>query len=153
MTPVRSGRGARSDESVHLDLRSLRSVRPRDYALRFAFGAAVSAMAALAARIGGEHIGGLFLAFPAILPATLTLLQKENGKSQAVSDAHGATLGAVGMVAFAVCVALLLGHVAGWALVAGLGVWMGVSLMLYGLTMVLVPPSRGRRGGGPDIDT
>jgi hypothetical protein len=35
---------------------------------------------------------------------------------------------------------------------ASLGAWIGVSLALYGFTMVLVPPSRGRRRGLADID-
>lgn len=92
-------------------------------------------------------MGGVFLAFPAILPATLTLLQKEDGKRQAVSDAHGATLGALGMVAFAITASLLLGHYAGWALVAALGAWIGVSLALYGLAVVFARASRGTRRG------
>lgn len=146
---VRSGSEAHLGERGHLDLGSLRSVRPRDYALRFAFGAGISAMAALIARIGGEHMGGLFLAFPAILPATLTLLQKKGGTSQAVSDARGATFGAIGMVAFAVSATLLLGHVAGWALVAAMGAWTGVSLVLYALAAVVLarPSGRALRGG------
>ncbi len=145
---VRSRSEEPPDESGHINLGSLRSVRPRDCALRFAFGAGVSLMAALIARVGGEHMGGLFLAFPAILPATLTLLQKEGGTSQAVSDAQGATFGAIGMVAFAASAALLLGHVAGWALVAAIGAWAGVSLALYAVAAVVLPrPStRARRG-------
>ncbi len=35
----------------------------------------------------GPRVGGLFLAFPAILPATLTLLEKKEGKTKACADA------------------------------------------------------------------
>jgi hypothetical protein len=125
------------EEHPQLDLRSLRQVRFQDYAVRFAFGAVVSAVAALIGLIGGDRLGGLFLAFPAILPATLTLLQKEDGRTQAVKDAQGATLGSIGMVAFAVT-AVLLGRAAGWALVAALGAWAGLSLALYGFPALLV---------------
>ena len=51
-----------------LNAEGLRDKKPKDYALRFLFGASISAGAAL---IGLKFplIGGMFLAFPAILPA------------------------------------------------------------------------------------
>jgi hypothetical protein len=121
-------------DAAGVDLGSLREVRPKDYAVRFAFGVTVSAAAALVAIVWGDRLGGLFLAFPAILPATLTLLQKEHGQRSAVSDVHGATLGAAGMVAFAVSVTLLLAYLGGWALVIAIGCWAGVSVTLYALS-------------------
>lgn len=49
--------------------------------------------------------GGVFLAFPAILGATLTLIEEEeHSRDPVVQDARGAALGATGMIAFAVTV-------------------------------------------------
>ncbi len=45
--------------------------------------------------------GGTLLAFPAILPASLTLIQEEEGTSRADRDAISAIPGAVGLVIFA----------------------------------------------------
>ena len=48
----------------------LRDTPVRDWIIRFAFGAGVSAVAAVVAKVGGPAAGGLFLAFPAILLAS-----------------------------------------------------------------------------------
>ena len=49
----------------------------------------------------GPVFGGMFLAFPAILPAAVTLLERRLGLAQASADVRGATAGALGMLAFA----------------------------------------------------
>ncbi|MER6005712.1 DUF3147 family protein [Nonomuraea angiospora] len=79
----------------------------------------------------GPVAGGVFLAFPAILAATLTLIEEEeHRRDPAAQDARGAVLGATGMIAFAACVwalatwlpaplVLAVATVA-WAVVAGL---------------------------------
>ena len=97
-----------------VETRSLRSIRPREYVIRFLFGAAVALLAAL---VGAIHpwAGGLLLAFPAILPATLTLVEKKEGRRRAQEDDIGAIAGGVGMVAFALV---------GWLALAGLN-WGG----------------------------
>ena len=69
--------------------------------MRFAFGFAVSIAAGIIVATAGPVFGGMFLAFPAILPATTTLLERRNGLAQASEDVRGATVGALGMVAFA----------------------------------------------------
>jgi len=69
-----------------IDLGKLREVVPRDLALRFAFGAGISIIAGLAGLLVSSRFGGMFLAFPAILPATLTLLEKTQ-KNEAGSAA------------------------------------------------------------------
>jgi hypothetical protein len=72
-------------------------------------------IAGVIARKCGPGIGGLFLAFPAIFPASATLIEKherqrkqekglrgeERGTDAAAIDALGATMGGVGLVAFA----------------------------------------------------
>ena len=80
----------------------------------------------------GPRAGGLFLAFPAILPATLTLLEKKEGKTKACADASGGVIGAVGLAAFAVVAALLLRRVTpALALGAALLAWTLVAVGLY----------------------
>ena len=62
----------------------------------------------------------LFLAFPAILPASLTLVKEHDGRRKTCDDARGSRLGALGMLAFAIVVAILAPRVhPAIALVAG----------------------------------
>jgi nicotinamide-nucleotide amidase len=112
------------------DTAKLRTVRPIDYLVRFVFGFLISVVAGLVTDVYGPRVGGLFLAFPAILPATVTLVAKKEGVAQAASDIRGATIGALGLVAFACLVAAfvqrspalaIIGALVGWALVSGLG--------------------------------
>ncbi|GAA4606276.1 putative membrane protein (GlpM family) [Actinoplanes octamycinicus] len=107
----------------------LRKPPARDWVIRFAFGAAVSALAAIVAKVWGPAAGGLFLAFPAILLASLTLVAKEEGAHRAREDARGAALGALGLVAFGLVVwagtprwpvvVTLLAATLAWAVVSG----------------------------------
>jgi len=62
---------------------------------------AATVMAGAIAHAYGPETGGLFLAFPAILPASLTLVARHGGRRQAAEEAQGAILGAVALVAFA----------------------------------------------------
>lgn len=80
----------------------LRHSAARDWLIRFGFGAGVSAVAGTVSAIAGPRVGGVLLAFPAILLASLTLVAKEDGPRQARNDARGATLGTLGMLVFAV---------------------------------------------------
>lgn len=116
---------------VGFDPEKLRKLRPRDLAIRFAFGAGVSLVAALVGLRFGNRAGGLFLAFPAILPASLTLIESKEGKQKAIDDLKGAMIGGFGLAAFAtlmlgvpaltsVPIALLLALVAWTATVLGL---------------------------------
>jgi hypothetical protein len=79
--------------------------KPWELALRFTFGGAVTAATGLVAHYFGPGIGGLCLAFPAILPASLTLVQEHESRREAVEDARGACLGSIGLAAFALLVA------------------------------------------------
>ena len=93
-----------------------------EYLFRFAFGGAVTALAGVIAKRFGPEIGGLFLAFPAILPASATLIEKhenqkkerageegaERGNMAAGVDSVGASMGAVGLTVFALIVWLRL---------------------------------------------
>lgn len=85
-----------------LDLAGLRKQSARDYLVRFAFGAGISAAAGIIATAFGPRLGGVFLAFPAILPASLTLIERQSNREEAVVDATGAIMGAMALVLFAI---------------------------------------------------
>ncbi|MBV8445518.1 MAG: nicotinamide-nucleotide amidohydrolase family protein [Candidatus Dormibacteraeota bacterium] len=97
--------------------------------IRFAFGAAISLVAGIVSLLTGDKVGGMLLAFPAILPAALTLVERNSGTSAAVSDVRGAAVGAIALALFAVTVKLLATTIpviaalaaaaAVWALAAG----------------------------------
>jgi uncharacterized membrane protein (GlpM family) len=110
----------------------LKQAPARDWMIRFAFGAGVSAIAGLVSATAGPRVGGVFLAFPAILLASLTLVAKEDGPRLARDDARGATLGTLGLAAFAVVVAVTLPRWPLWAsLCAATAAWALVSLGGY----------------------
>ncbi|MEU3345982.1 DUF3147 family protein [Streptomyces sp. NPDC006700] len=129
-----SGQGAEDDDRVRVDLRAATRTPRKDLFLRFGFGAGVSLLAAVVSRLFGPFVGGVFLAFPAILLASLTLVAEEEGLTSARDDARGATLGTVGLAAFAVVAAVLLPQHSAWlALGAATAAWLAVSLGAYGL--------------------
>ena len=116
--------------SVHPE--KVKSHRFGDYAMRFAFGAGISLVAGLIGMAFGPKVGGVLLGFPAILPASLTLIQKKEGKEEAAIDSVGAVLGATAMIAFAIVVSLAvtgLGVVP--SLLIALLVWVVVAVGLY----------------------
>ncbi|MEU8176430.1 DUF3147 family protein [Microbispora hainanensis] len=121
-----------NEERVRLRLSELRRPPMRDWAVRFAFGAGVSALAGVVSVLAGPRAGGLFLAFPAILLASVTLVAKEEGVRQAGQDVGGATFGALGLIGFAVVAALT---VTVWPLWLSLTIatlsWAALSLALY----------------------
>ncbi|ETK30611.1 hypothetical protein [Microbispora sp. ATCC PTA-5024] len=120
------------DDRVRLRPGELRRPPKRDWVIRFAFGAGVSALAAAVSIVAGPRAGGLFLAFPAILLASVTLVAKEEGVGEADDEVLGATLGALGLVAFAVVVGLTAGAWPLWAsLTAAALAWGAASLGLY----------------------
>lgn len=120
---------------------ALRETAAWQHVLRFAFGGAVTVGTGLVAQHWGPVIGGLFLAFPAILPASLASVDRHDGRADAIDDARGARLGAIALVVFACVVSALSEH---WAPPAVLGAaalaWLGVSLWTWNLVY-------GGRGG------
>ena len=103
---------------IEIDIAALGRSKWYEYLARFAFGGLVTALAGIIAKRYGPGIGGLFLAFPAIFPATATLLEKhEKQKERPVAratvvrareiagvDAAGAAMGSLGLMAFAAIV-------------------------------------------------
>ncbi|HEX4200380.1 MAG TPA: DUF3147 family protein [Chthoniobacterales bacterium] len=107
---------------INVDSSGLRQSQWYEYLIRFCFGGAITALAGIIAKRFGPGIGGLFLAFPAILSASATLIEKhekqkkeragKNGvvraKLAAGIDAIGASMGAIGLAVFALIVWLKL---------------------------------------------
>jgi Protein of unknown function (DUF3147) len=101
--------------TIKIDASGLKQTKSREYALRFVAGGVRTVIAGIIARKWGPGIGGLFLAFPAIFPASATLIEKherqkkqkkglhgeERGTDAAALNALGAAMGSIGLVAFA----------------------------------------------------
>ncbi len=115
-----------------IDPNQLRDVKPWEYVVRFAFGGAITVATGLIASRWGSVIAGLFLAFPAILPASLTLVKRHNGRARARDDARGGTLGSFGLMAFAIVVAASAGDLPAAIVLALAGVtWLAVNVVLW----------------------
>jgi hypothetical protein len=131
---------------VQINSSSLRDTRWYEYVLRFIFGGLVTAVAGLIARRFGPVIGGLFLAFPAIFPASATLIEKHQrekkeraglsgirrGRDAAALDAFGAAMGSLGLASFAAFVWILALHLLPWLVLTGAAVvWAGTSISVW----------------------
>ena len=100
---------------VQAKLAALKGIAPREWGVRFLFGGAVCVMAGLIAKRFGPEIGGLFLAFPAIFPASASMVEAHEkkhkarvgldgtnrGRTVAGLDAAGTALGCFGLIGFA----------------------------------------------------
>jgi hypothetical protein len=106
----------------------------------------ITVITGLIARHYGPVIGGLFLAFPAILPAGATLIEKHErekkrragirhtirGRLAAALDARGAAMGSLALAAFALVVwKLLPRHNAAATLAVALGLWFTLAILLW----------------------
>jgi hypothetical protein len=128
--------------------RALRETRTHEYVLRFVFGGAATVLAGLVAKRYGAGAGGLFLAFPAIFPAGVTLIESHEkqtkakmgadgthrGRMAASLDASGAALGCVGLAGFALVLWRLLPSASGWvAIPAATIAWAAIAWSLWAL--------------------
>jgi Protein of unknown function (DUF3147) len=68
---------------------ALRQTRWYEYLVRFVLGGAMTVVAGLIAARFGPVIGGLFLAFPAIFPASATLIEKHARERRCQSKFSG----------------------------------------------------------------
>jgi hypothetical protein len=127
---------------IRIDLSALRTTKLHEYAIRFLFGGLITAAAGFIAQRWGPGIGGLFLAFPAIFPASATLVEKHEkqkknraglqgavrGREAAALDAVGAALGCIGLAGFALIAWQLLVPYETWIVLGSAGLlWLGVS--------------------------
>jgi hypothetical protein len=132
---------------VQVKFRALTRIKLKEVAIRFLFGGAITAIAGLLAQRFGPALGGLFLAFPAIFPASVTLLVKKQVEKKqkhglqgnrlgrmAALEARGAIFGCFGLACFGLTVWKLLPE---WNSVGVLGVatglWVAISIGFWGL--------------------
>jgi hypothetical protein len=122
---------------VQFNPSALRQTHWYEYLIRFALGGAVTVVAGLIAARFGPVVGGLFLAFPAIFPASATLIEKHvrrrkekaglsgvrRGREAAALDAAGAALGSLGLAVFGRSPAL--------ALVLATAAWLTVAVFAW----------------------
>ena len=109
--------------------------------VRFAFGAATSAVAGVISVVWNSRVSGIMLAFPAILAASLTLIADEESRRAAREDARGAVVGALGLAAFALICYASFGHLPPVVVLAlALVAWVCVACGIY---LALWAPARG----------
>jgi hypothetical protein len=129
-----------------VDVGSLKQAHWYQFIVRFVLGGAITVGTGLVARHWGPLIGGLFLSFPAIFPATASLLEqhqtekkrragircRRRGRKAAALDAAGAVLGGCGLIAFGLAAWLGLPSLApGRALSLAALVWLVVAVSLW----------------------
>ena len=133
-------------KAIKFEWSAIAQSRWQEQALRFAVGGVITVAAGLIAKEFGPGIGGLFLAFPAIFPASATLVEKhererkeeegvqgtERGRQAASLDAAGAAMGSLGLLVFALLFWKLLPILTGWiVLPLATIVWLGMSIMVW----------------------
>jgi hypothetical protein len=129
---------------IRVDASGLRHTRWYGHVLRFAVGGAVTVATGLVGKAAGPVIGGLFLSFPATFPVGLVMMERlENravgpaarghrARRAALAEAVGATVGAVGLSAFALVVWRGSGKAAAATVLAGAGcAWVIVALATW----------------------
>lgn len=101
---------------VQARLSAIKGIKAHEWLMRFIFGGLVCVAAGEIAKAFGPTIGGLFLAFPSIFPASASLLvshEKQHkaragfdgtnrGRTVAAIDAAGTAIGCIGLAGFAV---------------------------------------------------
>src|SRR5947207_8541017 len=101
--------------TIALSTSGLKRTQWWEYALRFVLGGLITVVSGLIAKKFSPSVGGLFLAFPAILAASTTLVERHErqrkeqkgmggmyrGRHAAGADAAGAAMGSIGLVGFA----------------------------------------------------
>lgn len=122
----------RIDERPSFDAGKAGKAKPRDLLIRFVAGGVTSIASGLVTLAFNARVGGILLAFPAILAASLTLIEQQEDSVDAREDARGAIAGGCGMAAFAAVGALMFGHLAGGLVLAVAAVaWMATAGLLY----------------------
>lgn len=135
--------------------------------VRFVFGGLITAAAGLIGKKYGPVIGGLFLAFPAIFPASATLIEKHEkekkqqqglhgtvrGRQLASVDAAGAAMGSVGLTVFGWLVSeLIFGHRSWMVLLGATTAWLGVSVLMWVIRKHLSSFRRAKRGWRTNVE-
>ena len=127
---------------VQFNPAAIRRAKWYEYAIRFLFGGLITAATGIIANRFGPAVGGLFLAFPAIFPASATLLEKHEKEKRGTNrsreiagvDAAGSAIGSIGLFVFALVVRFLLPAHRHWAvLLAATLSWLILAVLLWWL--------------------
>ena len=131
---------------IELNKSALHQTRWSQYAVRFLFGGLITALAGVIADKCGPAVAGLCLAFPAIFPASATLIERhererksslglngvKRGRLAAAADAAGATMGSAGMLVFAAITYYFLPTHPSWSVLTLATIaWVTVSLAVW----------------------
>ena len=133
---------------VWVNSSALMETQPHELAVRFLLGGTITVVTGLIATQWGPVIGGLFLAFPAIFPASVTLIEthairkkqeralhgKQRGRDAAGADAAGAAIGSIGLLIFGLVVHIGVSVLNPW-IALGLATfsWLSVSTSIWWL--------------------
>ena len=137
--------------NIRFEFSALRETRWHDYVIRFVLGGLMTVVAGLIAAEYGPAVGGLFLAFPAIFPASATLIEKHErerkersglrgarrGKDAAALEAAGAALGSIGLAAFGAAAWLLIASFPITAFLAASVGWLLFSALMWQMRRLL----------------
>jgi hypothetical protein len=144
---------------ILISLAALRRVKWYEHLMRFLLGGLISVVAGLIAKAFGPVVGGLFLAFPAIFPASATLLDKhEREKKQKAGipvtirgrlavglDARGTAMGSLALAAFAFVIWKGLPHASSLAILgAAFTLWIALAILIWRVRKLHVYLSRRR---------
>lgn len=139
--------------NIRIRPKELKDAHWYSWALRILFGGSITVLAGVIAKHYGPAVGGLFLAFPAILPASMTLIERhEKAKKRRVGldgrreahavasvDAAGASIGALGLASFGFVVWRGMGMGTTWeVLTLATLAWAGTALLGWLLRKKLI---------------
>jgi hypothetical protein len=131
---------------VTIDTSGLGQTKWYQYAVRFLFGGLITAIAGMIAKKFGPAVGGLFLAFPAIFPASATLIEKhekekkekeglhgtEGGRKAASVDAAGSAMGSLGLLIFAWLIWRFIPQHSAWVVLTSATLaWLSISVLVW----------------------
>lgn len=138
---------------IQVKTSALKQTKWYEYAIRFLFGGLLTALTGLITARYGPVIGGLFLAFPSIFPASVTLVQKhkaekeqqkgqgeqeslEKGKDSAHDTAFGTSLGSFGLLTFGLVIWQLSTVLSPWlVLLIALAAWFVTGVLIWWLVV------------------
>lgn len=132
---------------VKLSSSALKKTRWYEYGVRFLLGGLATVFAGIIGQYFGAAVGGLFLALPAILCASATLIEsherrtkekaglsgRRRGQQAAALDAAGAGLGSLGLAGFAAAFYALVATSVIGAFAAAILAWAAVSVSAWWL--------------------
>jgi hypothetical protein len=131
---------------ITVNASALAQTRWYEWALRFLFGGLITALVGIIAKKFGPAIAGLFLAFPAIFPASATLIERHEkrrkeqkglsgtrrARQAAGADAAGAAMGSIGLLVFACVMWKFLAQYPAWGVIgAATLAWAALSVSVW----------------------